>query len=215
MKYVKFDPSHLSPENMVKASQANEDGISGHAVEFAGITNSVLVLSTQRGVLSGKIAAEAAMTFSLKELVKQKHTESDKLGGLVLQNANFVDTLAIADPINGDTIANQGGFDAKHGATHTGDVPPASEHFSVAVGIHIGETDLHCDAIHGYGKITYKYYYSLNVTDFSWVLGDAGVNSMILKAMETGVPIAYKVVGSNVNGPGADSAIIIKTLPKA
>jgi hypothetical protein len=215
MKYVVFAPANLSPEEMVVASQANEDGIAAHGAEFAGITNPVAILSGQRSVVSGKIAAETAMAFALKELTKQKHTESDKLGGLVLQNANFVDTIAIADPINGDTIANQAGFNAKHGATHTATTPPASTHFSVAIGVHIGEVNLHCDAIHGFGTITYKYYYSLNVTVFDWVLGDAGGNSMILHGQETDVPIAYKVVGSNVNGAGADSAVIIKTLPKA
>lgn len=215
MKYVKFSPSTMSPAKMVLAASANETGFTNNALLFTGAPWTVINIAAQRVIVSGKITAENDAALALAEIIKEKFIETDKLGQMLLGNASFVDTKAIADPVHGDSIANKGGYPARHGAVHTDAVPPASEHFSVAIGIHLGEADLHCDAIKEFGDITYKYWYSLNVTSYVWVLGDAGKNSMTLKALPIDVPIAFKVVGSNLNGPGYDSAIIVKTLPKA
>ena len=215
MDTVKFAPSHLSPEEVVVACKANEDGMTLNSGLFPSPPFASSVQAGKRVILSGIISLETSLINQLKTCRELKATTGHDLGQDVLQNAGYVDGICIANPASGAEIAAKGGFDSKKDAVHTEAVPPASTHFSVAIGVHLTEADLHCDAIHGFGKITYKYYYSYNVTTFAWVLGDAGTNSMTLTGLTVDVPIAFKVVGSNDNGAGKDSAIIIKTLPKA
>ena len=215
MKFVLFGASVLNPAGMVLAATRNESGFTTNATFFVGAPYLPVAVAAQRVIVTGKITAEAIAILAAAELTKEKLVETEKLGAMLTSNASFVDIKAIADPANGDAIANKGGYDAKEGAVHHEDVPIATAHFSVAAGVLLGEANLHCDVIKNYGGITYKYYYSLNVATPVWVLGDAGTNSMTLHALPTGVPIAFKVVGNNINGPGTSSAVIVKTLPTA
>ena len=205
----------MNPAAIVKACKANEDGFALNSGEFPAPPFAPSVQAGKRVILSGLIANETSLVNQLKTCREQIASKSHDLGLDILQNAGYADGICIATPADGPANAAKAGFPVKQAASKTEAVPPASNHFSVAVGVHIGDVDMHCDAIHGFGKITYKYYYSLNVTNFAWVLADAGTNSMTLVGQPTDIPIAYKVVGSNDNGAGADSAIIIKTLPKA
>jgi hypothetical protein len=211
MKFVKFSPSILTPDDMVQQSTTTEDGITTNAAIFGSTPVTAAQLATQRARVTTKKAEQGIAAIAFADVSKELGIENETLGNMLLQVAGYVDTVAIANPATGKDTANKGGFAAVKDAVHHTSPPDAPQGFSVTLGDNSGDADLMWDAT----KFTqlYKVYYSTNTVTPVWVLADSTKISKIeLHGLPVGVPLLFKVHAHNGNGDSAPSAVVTKTL---
>jgi hypothetical protein len=212
MDVVKFSPSSMTPTQLTAQSTATEKGIHDNPTVFPTPPVPEAQLAAQRVIVQGLMSDQNAAALAFSNITKNLGTESGKMGNMLLQDATYIDGVAIVDPDTAKATANLGGFTTKKDPVHHHDLPGVIANVSITQGDLTGSADVHWDPN---GSALYKVFYSLNVTAFSWQMGDStNVSSITLHGLPVGVPIAFMVLGHNSNGDSDQSASlkVVKSL---
>jgi len=213
MNYVIFAPSTMTVDESLSQSADTQAGLTNNVAQLPAPPVTPAQLAAQDAKVKVKQRAQADAFQLFAKSSKDLHAEKVTLDGLVMQDAIYVDGVAVLKPSTGTSTANAGGFPAKHAAVHTDQVPDTIIDLSVSQGDQSGYADFHFSPCHVIKAELYTLYYSLNVTDFTWVMGSSDkASSGTLQHLPVKVPIAFMVRGKNHNGEGGDGNVVVKTL---
>ena len=213
MNVVKFSPSTMTPKELLEQSGKTQTGLNNNTGILPSPPLTPKQLDMQDGVVEGKQKAQSDAFLAYQQATKKFHEEVTVLGNMVMQVATYVDGVAITNMATAESTANAGGFPVVQSAHHTTQVPDTINDLSVTQGDHSTFADLHFSPAHKVKAKIYTMYYSLNVTAFTWVIGNSdNKSSGTIEHLPTNVPIAYMVRGKNDNGEGADGNVVVKTI---